>query len=112
VDAVFNAIRALGPHEAVLSSPSMISSDLGRLRTVGCGDNFQALQRDALGDAGHLVIDQRDDVLVEDVLLLVGEILEALNVIVQRSRLEHIAQRIELVAEALRAGQLAHDQRG
>ena len=33
--------------------------------------------------ARHLVVDQGDDVLVEDVLLLVGQVLEALERVVQ-----------------------------
>jgi hypothetical protein len=59
-----------------------------------------------------LLVDQRLDVLVVDVLLSVGERLEAHERIFELIAGELIAQFLELVHEGMAAGMLAHDQRG
>ena len=60
----------------------------------------------------HLVLDQRHDVLVEDVLLAVGEILEAAEGVLEGVVAELEAERDQLLAEGVAAGMLAHHQRG
>ena len=50
------------------------------------------------------------DVLVEDVLLLVGQVLEAHERIFERVVAQLVAQLLQLVAEGVAAGMLAHDQ--
>ena len=59
-----------------------------------------------------LLIDQRFDVLVVDLLLLVGQRLEAHEGIFELVAGELIAQLFQLVHESVAAGVLAHDQRG
>ena len=61
---------------------------------------------------GDLVLDQRLDVLVEDVLLAVGEVLEADEGVLEGVVAELVAQLVELLAEGMAARMLAHDQRG
>jgi hypothetical protein len=60
----------------------------------------------------RLVLDQRLDVLVEDVLLAVGEILEAAEGVLEGVVAELEAELLQLLAEGVAAGMLAHHQRG
>jgi hypothetical protein len=64
----------------------------GLLRTLGAGDDPQVLDLDAVGAAGQGVVHQGDDVVVEDVLLLVGQFLEALEGLVQGVLAQLVAQ--------------------
>ena len=77
--------------------------DFCRLRTFRAGHYTQALERDALTFSGQLLVHQRDDVVIEDVLLAVSEILEALEGVVQRLAFEEIAHGFQLVAEGVAA---------
>ncbi len=86
--------------------------EVGGLRAIRAGDDFQARQRDAFLLASHLVVDESDDVFIENMLLLVGQILEALEGVVERVLLEDVAQRFQLVAECVAARQLAQHERG
>jgi len=80
---------------------------LGRICS---GNDPQPLERDPLAFCGQLVIDEGDDVVIEDMLLAVGEGLEALERIIQRIAFHRVAERFQLVAEGVTAGMLAHDQ--
>ncbi len=71
-----------------------------------------ATSRISLARLRHLVLDQRRDVLVEDVLLAVGEILEAAEGVLEGVVAELEAELDQLLAEGVAAGMLAHDQRG
>ena len=82
------------------------------LRTAGAGDDGERDQLDQLAGGGDLVLDQRLDVLVEDVLLAVGEILEAAEGVLEGVVAELEAELVQLLAEGVAAGMLAHDQRG
>ncbi len=64
------------------------------------------LRRDRI----RLVRDDRFQVLVEDLLLLVGGLLEARERLVQLRLAQMIAQRLQLVLERVPAGMLAQDQ--
>ena len=98
---VFAVLRRAVDHEL----------QFGRLRPLGAGDHLQRDEFDPLVAALDLVVDQRDDVLVEDVLLAVGEILEAAERVVDGVVAELEAQLLELHLEGVPAGMLAHDQR-
>ena len=73
---------------------------------------LQACDEDRVVAADHFVVDQRDDVFVEDMLLLVGQILEALERFFERGVVEIVAERFQLVLEGVAAGKLAQHQRG
>ena len=77
--------------------------DFCRLRTIGAGHDPQALEGDPLTFGGELLVDECDDVVIEDMLLAVGKVLEALEGVVQRLALDEIAHRFKLVAEGIAA---------
>ena len=59
-----------------------------------------------------LLVDQRLDILVVDMLLAVGQRLEADEGVFQLIAGEFVAELFQLVHEGMPAGMLAHDQRG
>ena len=69
-------------------------------------------QPDAVVRGGDLLVDQRLDVLVVDVLLAVGERLEAVEGVLDRVVAELVAELLQLRLEGGAAGMLAHDERG
>ncbi len=79
---------------------------------LGAGGDHQARDGDPLVAAGQAVVDQGDDVLVEHLLLLVGQVLEALEGLVHRLVAQLVAQGLELFAEGVAARVLAHHQVG
>ena len=81
---------------------------VGALRAVGAGDHRQRDHLDAVVRGGDLLVDQRLDVLVVDVLLAVGQRLEAHEGVLQLVVAELVAQLLQLVAEGVAAGMLAH----
>ena len=60
--------------------------------------------------ADHLVIDQRNQIIVEQVLLLVGQFLEPPECVGEACRSSG-SRDFELVLERMAAGQLAENQR-
>src|SRR5438270_257645 len=62
--------------------------------------------------ARHLIPDQCRDVLVEDVLLAVGQVLEAAEGFLEGFVAEFEAELGELFAKGMAAGMLAHHQQG
>ena len=73
--------------------------------------DLERAEPDPLVVAPDLVVHQRDDVLVVDDLLAVGEVLEAAEGVVQLVVADlAVAQRLQLVAERGPAGVLAHHQ--
>ena len=62
--------------------------------------------------AHDLVIDQGGDILVKDMLFLVGQVLEAPEGVFEGVVLQHIAHGFQLVAEGMAARQLAQHQGG
>ena len=67
---------------------------------------------DAVLRGGDLLVDQRLDVLVVDVLLAVGQLLEAVEGVLERVLAQLVAQLLQLRAEGVAARVLAHHQRG
>ena len=65
------------------------------------------LDEDGVLAAHDLVVHQGGDILVEDVLLLVGQVLEALEGVFKGVRIQAIAHRFQLVLEGMAARQLA-----
>ena len=84
----------------------------GALRPVGAGDDRERDQLDVILGGRDLLVDQRLDVLVVDVLLAVGQRLEAHEGVFELIAGELVAQLLELVHEGVPPGMLAHDQRG
>ena len=72
-----------------------------RLRTFGAGEDGEVDELDALMRMNDLVIDQRDQILVVDDLLAVGEVLEADERVVQCVFPEFIAELAQLVLEGV-----------
>ena len=84
----------------------------GALRPARAGDHRERDQLDAVLRVRDLLVDQRLDVLVVDVLLAVGQRLEAHEGVLELVLLQVIAHLLELVHEGVAAGVLAHHQRG
>ena len=68
----------------------------GALRAPRAGDDGQRDQPDAVVRRGDLLVDQRLDVLVVDVLLAVGELLEADEGVLELVVAELVAQLLQL----------------
>ncbi len=62
-----------------IASPSIMRSISAVCGAFGARDHAQARYLDGVVGMGDLVVDQRDDVLVEHVALAVAQILEALE---------------------------------
>src|SRR5919205_1747932 len=67
-----------------LARPIDLESEIGLLRSFRAADHAQADEADPLRVLADGIIDQRDDILVEDVLLLVRQILEAAEHVFER----------------------------
>jgi hypothetical protein len=86
------------------------------VRIAFCGPPVPAITVSAITlvlspSDGDFVLDQRLDVLVVDMLLAVGQRLEAAERILQGVVAQLVAQFFQLVLEGMAAGVLAHDQR-
>ena len=90
--------------------PSTVERQRRLLRPLRAGDDGQRDDLVAVLGVRHVLVDQRLDVLVVDVLLLVGQRLEAVEGVLQRVVAEFVAQLLQLLAEGVAAGMLAHDQ--
>ena len=88
-----------------------VEGDDRLLRPAGAGDDGERHHLDQFALPGDLVLDQGRDVLVEDVLLAVGEVLEAAEGVLEGVGAELEAEVDQLLAEGMAAGMLAHDQR-
>ena len=86
--------------------------EIGLLGPLGAGDHLERDEADPVVAAHHGIVDQSGDVLVEDLLLLVGQLLEAAEGILQRIVAEVEAQFLQLAAEGVAAGMLAQHQVG
>ena len=75
--------RAVAAAESACTTPSTSSSSSALRLAPGAGVHVERDELDAFVVAHHLVIDQRDNVLVENDLLAVGQILEAAERVVQ-----------------------------
>ena len=80
------------------------------MHATGLGDHFHIHQTDAITNRADLVIDQGDDIGVIDMLLAVGQILEAYERFLEGIVAQLVAQFLQLVLEGGAAGMLAHDQ--
>jgi hypothetical protein len=78
-----------------------VQRQLGRL-ALGAGDDPQVLDLDLLRAAGQGVVDQGDDVVVVDVLLAVGQVLEAAEGLVQGVLAQVVAQAFSFSRKAWR----------
>ena len=90
----------------------MSSVSVADLRAHGAGDHRQRQHLDAVVRVRDLLVDQRLDVLVVDLLLAVGQRLEAHEGIFELVAGELVAELLQLVHEGMAAGMLAHHQRG
>ena len=75
-----------------------VERDGRRLRAHRAGDDGQRQHADAVVRGGDLLVDQRLDVLVVDVLLAVGERLEAVEGVLDRVVAELVAELLQLRA--------------
>ena len=89
-----------------------VEGERGRLRAHGAGDHGQRQHLDAVVRVRDLLVHQRLDILVVDLLLLVGQRLEAHEGVLELVVGQLIAELLQLVHEGMAAGMLAHDQRG
>ena len=101
-----------GRTASVTCSPSMSS-----VSVAVCGPCVPAItvsdtHLDAVLRVRDLLVDQRLDVLVVDLLLAVGERLEAHEGVFELVAGELVAELLQLVHEGVAAGVLAHHQRG
>ena len=75
-DGIHRAVAAWS--STLRSSPSTVERQVGGRARCRCRDSTRSALTEMRVLAAHdLVVDQGDDVLVEDMLLLVGQILEA-----------------------------------
>ena len=86
--------------------------ELGRRPDLGAALDIEADEPDQLVGVVDLVIDQGHEILVEDLLLLVGQGLEADEGIVERVLAQIVAQLLQLLLEGVAARMLAHDEVG
>ena len=84
--------------------------ELGRGADLRAALDVQADEADRWSVRLDPVVDQRHEILVEDLLLLVGQRLEADEGVVERVLAQLVAQLLELLLEGVAAGMLAHDQ--
>ena len=108
-------IASTGPlpsHSSIIELAVDVELHGGALRPARAGDHRQRDELDAVLRGRDLLVDQRLDVLVVDVLLAVGQRLEAHEGVFELVGGELVAEFLELVHEGVAAGMLAHDQRG
>ena len=82
--------------------------DLGGLRTFRARDHLQRDELDPVVAAQYLVVHQCHQILVEYVLLAVGEVLEPAKCVVDRVVAELETQLPEFHLKGMPAGMLAH----
>src|SRR5579872_2662198 len=82
-----------------------------RLRAACAGNDGEAHELDPLMRMDDLIVDERDQILVVDDLLAVGEILETGEGVFERVLAELIAELLQFFSEGMAARMLAHDER-
>ena len=87
-------------------------ADGGRRQDARAGRRVQADQRPERGDVLDVLLDQDDQVLVVDLLLLVGQRLEVVEQGLELLVVQVVAQLGHAVAQGVAAGVLAQDQVG
>ena len=97
---------------SVVTLPVDVEPHGGALGPAGAGDHGQRDEPDAVVRGRDALVDERLDVLVVDVLLAVGEVLEAHEGVLELVVREAVAHLLELRPEGVAARMLAHDERG
>ena len=97
---------------AFRASPSISRASRASGSDVAAALDAEAEEPDPLLGRHDALVDQGHDVLVEDLLLLVGQGLEADEGIVERIVADVVAQLLQLLLEGMPAGMLAHDEVG
>ena len=89
-----------GPHMVSVGYLALtrMPDNAAPLRAAGAGDNGQRHDLDAVVRRGDLLIDEGLDILVIDVLLAVGERLEAHEGVLERIVAELVAELLQLLA--------------
>ena len=85
-------------------------ADVGLVRTTRAANDVQRLEHDPVAGAHHLIVHEGDDVLVENVLFLIGEVLESAEGVVERRVLDLVTEFLQFAAEGMTAGVFSHDQ--
>ena len=108
-------IASTGP--SPVNEPSTTVSSGVRTATVACGGpavgglDLEPLQRVALDVGAQLVGDQRLEVHRRDLLLAVGDLLEALEGLLELGAVDRVAEVLQRLAQRRAAGVLAQHER-
>ena len=103
--------RSVAGGPAVFDLAVDLQFQLGLRRPVlGAAEDLKRNQPHAVVGAHHLVVDQGDDVFVEDLLLFVRQVLEALERIAHGVVAQIVAQLLQLLLERMAARVLAQHQ--
>src|SRR6185312_9312010 len=111
VDGVQHRVHRAVAHPRVLEDLLFLLEPHGGGRDdPGPADRMQVVEGVGLGDLGDVVLDDRDQVVVEDLLLPVREVLEALEGLAEAALVELEAQILEPRGQRVPAGVLAHHE--